>query len=273
MASKKISQLQRGSAVRPDDIIPFSTGLREGEAPSTKKISKTQLMMSEGAASLYDTILELGAIHYWPMSLPFLGSGDEVSKTKYLSTPGLFNKPIVSGIVAGAYKDTIAFDGVSYIDTGVRLNSMANLSVTFTVRPTSGARHLVGCTNPAATSGFFIFNGVSSDQNAPLVRVYTGSGQIDLVPPTNSLPLNNSSNVTWTFNSTTGHVIYVNGVQVFTSTNTAQFIAPSVDFIIGGGLNPPPNWATIGILQDVAIFNRVLSPSEVLELSNAVLGV
>lgn len=271
MTSKKISEFALETKVRNDDIVLITTGLRTGETPATKTISASLLKMSEGAAAASAYIMSLEPVHYWPLELPWQSSVDEITGTKIVPSDNTALQTVITGPAKGAARNTVNLNGTMFFDTKINIGQLNDLTISFFIRPTAGAKHFMGPNVSPFTTGFTIFNGSSVGQNRCMVRINTAGGFIDVSGPDNSLPLNQASVLTWSFSTASGHILYRNGAVVATSANTTLYGAPIVDLLIAAAIHPPTNF-TSGQMQDVAIWDKVLTSQEILNISNLILG-
>ena len=92
------------------------------------------------------------------------------------------------------------------------------------------------------------------------------NGAWDTVVSTTTLALNTWYFGSVTFNTTTGWVLYVNGIQENTSANATTFNGTQEILIgaYGTGTNP-----FSGKIATATVYNRVLSPQEILQNYNA----
>jgi len=109
----------------------------------------------------------------------------------------------------------------------------------------------------------------SSDQNRPAVGGTWGAGNRNLYGPA-ALPLNTWTHLAATFDGTTVR-LYVNGVEVASQTQTTPLTTSTATLQIGGDAYSGENFA--GRIDEVRIYNRALSPSEIqIDMNTAVGG-
>ena len=123
------------------------------------------------------------------------------------------------------------------------------------------------------TTNFSAYNNILSGGNAQHAfwlagsnKLYAGHNPYLTIASTTTLSLN-----TWycgavTFNNTTGWVIYLNGVQENTSSDTSTF---GTNGEINIGSFTVGNYVFQGNIANAFVYNRVLSSSEILQNYNA----
>lgn len=115
----------------------------------------------------------------------------------------------------------------------------------------------------SSTGGHFIFMGASTN------KIYCGHANwpaYDAFPSTSTISLSTWYNVTLTFNTTDGMVLYINGVQdaTYTANKSARGGDGSTNIATFGGGN-----LLNGRISKVYCYNRSLTSSEVLQNFNA----
>jgi hypothetical protein len=270
MTSKKISELAKADFSRGDDLIPVSTGLNAGETPSTKKMSKALFSMSEGAGKVYSKILSLEPIHYWPMELPFFGAIDEITGDVATITPDTRSHALQGPSVSGATRNLVRFDGTIHHVTSQQISISSDITCVSVIRSVANGLRIFGCSSSNDFQGWRLF---VSSAGGLVFRVGTGSGFVDIATSSAIAPLLKSLVVVWTFDTTDGHKIYVNNVLAATSANVTPISPSTLPFQLGHGIAGTVSAQYNGTMQDVAIFDKVLTPTEILELSNMILGV
>jgi len=267
MTDKKISEFPLTGSAREKDFVPI---VSTASGLETKRILTATLKMSEGAAEATSAILALEPIHYWPCELPHQGMRDVVSGQKATAIGENFATPAISPF-NGARRININSAGGVYVDTGVQFLATPQMTIIFCVHPTANAKHFFGNLNAAITNGFLISNG-NSFQNQIAVQSFNNGVETALLASNGSMPLNENTVVAWTYNSATGHRLFANGTQVFTSANTNIFGNGNTNMQIRRGGNQT-NWITFGMVHDCAIFDKVLSDAEILNVANLLRGV
>ncbi len=187
------------------------------------------------------------------------GSGSTVSDTS-----GNGNNGTVSGgawTTAGRYGDALVFNGTN---TLVTINDAASLHL-------GSALTLEAWVNPSALGSWknliykpqgstgisYVLQGSSSSTQVPSLGMSVCSA--NLMAP-NPLPLNTWSHVAATYDGTT-MTFYVNGTQVSSQAQTGTITSTTDALTIGGNSFYGENWA--GIIDEVRIYNRALSTSEI----------
>jgi hypothetical protein len=269
MSEIKISELPLAEKVRSDDVFVVSTGLRTGEEPETKKITRAIANMSEGAGAVYSKILSLEPIHYWPMELPFFGAIDEITGDVAAITPDTRTHALQGPSVSGATRNLVRFDGSLHHVTSQQISISSDITCVSVIRNIANSLRIFGCSSSNEFQGWRL----SVPSAGGLVfRVGTGSGFVNITTSSAIAPLLKALVVVWTFDTTDGHKIYVNNVLAATSANVTPISPSTVPFELGHGIAGTVSAQYNGTMQDVAIFDKVLTPTEILELSNMILG-
>jgi hypothetical protein len=272
MAKKKISELSPGSFVRGDDVIPYSTGLRDSETPTTKKITKAQLLMSEGAAHAYEMIIKSNPLHYFTVNPFGDASYDEITQaganataSYYASVPHIGGRPL-----------HLAAGNTNPIFTQPVLTIGSQISVVVSFRANSTAI-MAACGNgnwvaSPNLSGFGI--GVNAPSGGRNYVRYYNEAQTFVTLSVAGHTANANHVFVWTFDATDGHKFYRNGALVGQDERTEAIKESSAGFTIGHErreVTGSTGWT--GPIWDTAIYNRVLTPTEIQDISDAILGV
>lgn len=202
--------------------------------------------------------LDDGLIGYWNMDE---GSGGTTSDiTSYGGNANLVNGPIWStSSVNASFDSAVSFDGSNdYIQAPQNnsLNSVGSGPFTFSL-----------WVNPTSLS----WSGLLSKGANWLINGGTGCLRNGNISPSCSyinvpVPLNSWTNVVLTYNPTGGSnnlKAYTQGVFRGSTTSTGNLSVNTLPLSIGG---PGGNSYFSGLIDDVRIYNRVLSPEEITNL-------
>jgi hypothetical protein len=199
--------------------------------------------------------------------LSYPGSGTAWSDLSGNSNTGtLTNGPTFSAGNMGS----ILFDGTNdYVDMGSSTYcNLINISVSVWVRVTSASGYFLSrYFNTTSFNGFIMYYDVASTKFA--VDGRESSATYLSRPTTNTYPLNNWYNVTWT-KSANVWSIYVNG-SLDVSSSIGNGTTPFSNNIMWlGGLNEvSAQYYYSSNISNVQIYNRVLTAAEVLQNYNA----
>ncbi|MHB9019530.1 MAG: DUF2341 domain-containing protein [Minisyncoccota bacterium] len=165
------------------------------------------------------------------------------------------------GIVSGKYGNAASFNGSSYISAG----SLGAFPVQGTLSFWMNASVMANYNNPLATKLDGSNVGIRFEENASgtfgtLVGndagTYTGGTYI-----ASGMQTNTWYHVVLEWNTAQSNITgYLNGVQVFSNANT-YWPSTISNFAIGSGFDASRRWR--GLIDEVLLYNRVLSPSEI----------
>lgn len=174
--------------------------------------------------------------------------------------------PIFSGTNAGGVISFTSTTGTQ----GIRYGVPSSLQITVGtasawVRPTNTNTGFRGIMAKRDQWGLFIYNN-------QLVTYDWGNTQIRNTFQT--IGNNNWCNVAMTFTQTTGTpsnnaIIYLNGISVLTATVKNLSYIRNFDICNADFPNFNPNQGMVGDLSQAMVYNRVLTPSEILQNFNA----
>jgi hypothetical protein len=162
---------------------------------------------------------------------------------------------------AGKAGGALTFNGTSSrvsIGDAADLDLTSGMTIEAWVRPTtlSGWRTVIMKERP----GGLAYTLYAHDQS-PRPAAYLNTGGADQTAPgTAALPLNTWSHLAATYDGTALR-LYVNGVQVGTRSVTGSLISTSGGLSIGG--NAPWGEYFAGQIDDVRVYNRALTPTEI----------
>jgi len=199
--------------------------------------------------------------------LSYPGSGTAWSDLSGNSNTGtLTNGPTFSAGNMGS----ILFDGTNdYVDMGSSTYcNLINISVSVWVRVTSASGYFLSrYFNTTSYNGFLMYYDVASTKFG--VGGRESSATYLNSATTNTYPLNNWYNVTWT-KSANIWSLYVNG-SLDVSSSIGNGTTPFSNNImwLGGLYQPPDVYYYSSNISNVQIYNRVLTAAEVLQNYNA----
>ncbi len=188
------------------------------------------------------------------------GSGIGTTDASNNGNHGALSGPTWS--TAGRYGGALSFDGV---DDRVVVNDADSLDLTTRVtleawvRPTlaSGAWRTVIAKNAGTTLAYTLYG--NRNTNVPAVEFHNGT-RLRAVNGTAQLPLNAWSHLAATYDGETLR-LYVNGAQVGQLASAGSIVTSTGALWIGGN-SVWSEWFA-GLIDDVRIYNRVLTPAEI----------
>jgi hypothetical protein len=251
----------------------FSTGNATSGSVSASPAANTTYTVgctgTGGTASASATVtVNTGLQGYWGL--------DEGSGTTTADSSGNGNTGTLSGTPLPTWTAGLVGNALSFAGSGGFVNfpnspSLSNLqsqagggmSVVTWIYPTSSNANQTFLDKAAWTFGFYTGLGIQFS------HVCT-SGRVAVYSPANSVPLNQWSQIVATWNgSTTGSSIlmYINGAAVTTNTQDCSGSASddSANALTLGGTYYNGN-PFFGKLDDIGVYNRILSASEVSSL-------
>ncbi|MFA6101085.1 MAG: LamG-like jellyroll fold domain-containing protein [Victivallaceae bacterium] len=188
-----------------------------------------------------------------------------------LDLSGNNNPGTVSGTAAyndGKAGQSFDFNGNTYIDCGANpgLSIADNISLELWFYPkqwsTGYAAYPVNKRSGTGDANYVMyFFGDTSGSMYKRVGFYANAdGTWKNASPTCLIPaLDAWYHIVWTYNSTSGGSLYVNGVSQGLPTGTGALTTNTASLKIGTGFN--------GLIDEVKIYNRVLTPEEVAQKS------
>jgi PKD repeat protein len=111
--------------------------------------------------------------------------------------------------------------------------------------------------DPGSANPAYLLQGCSAASSAPSVYINGAPSNLAASSP---LPLNTWSHIAATYDGATIR-FFVNGLLVASRAQTGAIIASSDVLTIGGNAYSGQNWA--GLIDEVRIYNRALSPVEI----------
>jgi gliding motility-associated-like protein len=238
------------------DIIQNNSTICKGSS-ITLSVDSAFVAQNLNSINLLPSNLKAGLKAYYPFS----GNANDVS--------GNNNNGTVTGATLttdrfGNANSAYSFNGSSFIDlgniSGVGYSSSQDITMSFWINEGASGTVISKYTNlDAPNSNFFFAKATSSAQVA-------GNG-------TNSFTANNITDYRWTnyvFIASAGtnkSFIYRNGILVATGSLNANGSLSATKIMLGRLMGSPSNFYT-GKIDDVFIYNRVLTAAEIAQLSN-----
>jgi hypothetical protein len=232
------------------------------------------------AASLATSNLTNGLISYWTFdgkdtawTSSTAATVNDRSNNGYTLT--LNNMSESTSPIAGKIGEALNFNSSStnqYASTGVSLVGTNTVSICGWIKPSGWGgnnRGYIFSANGDGGLSFVVFIGSSflSSTNTVYMDSSAGSdsGANSLIAPSGSISLNTWQYICVTRYTSGSGVIYINGTQVASGTTGTPY--SDSDFDIGNRTSDLHRGFT-GIIDDVRVYNRALSSSEVLQLYN-----
>lgn len=238
------------------DIIQNNSTICKGSS-ITLSVDSAFVAQNLNSINLLPSNLKVGLKAFYPFS----GNANDVS--------GNNNNGTVTGATLttdrfGNANSAYSFNGSSFIDlgniSGVGYSSSQDITMSFWINEGASGTVISKYTNlDAPNSNFFFAKATSSAQVA-------GNG-------TNSFTANNITDYRWTnyvFVASAGtnkSFIYRNGILVATGSLNANGSLSATKIMLGRLMGSPSNFFT-GKIDDVLIYNRVLTAAEIAQLSN-----
>jgi hypothetical protein len=263
MSEIKISELPAAISVKESDSIPI---VSEGE---TKRANKRAFNLTEKTAAFEKMMLDLGPSHYWPMDANILTVVDIVNDVvagviPARAVPALAH-PIALGVERFGKSVTVNME----YDTQTLVSDLSKFTLCFLMRGIGTGLRIMGNHGANDLEGLAIF---TNSNNGVNVILGDGVTSVRLDSPNNVVPNNETFFVVWSFDSDSGHLAYVNGSEVFSSTNTIIPSNSPFTWRIYNRGNRAQSFMFRGVMHDAAIFKKVLTPQEIGDLTDAILG-
>ncbi len=240
-----------------DDIKVYNRALSAAEVTGLYQSGEVKINAPQ------NTKLTTGLVGYWTFN------GPDMTTSTSTDVSGNGNNGLLTGtskpkVSIGKIGQGLNFDGNGYIDVGNKSSlNVTDLSISTWVKPQNGA---VGILGKWGTSPYYYIIMSANDicirlSNATFNTYCTGSSVV---------PYNQWSHIAMTVNSSTFRLnIYVNNTlygpyvldpgQIGPYTNSNSFNIGNIGNALGG-------YNFKGIMDEVRIYNRVLSPAEVKQL-------
>ncbi len=232
----------------------------------------TDLYNSGSGRGLSDltTAEKVNLATYWPMDELSSGSAP-VSRYDALGGSTLYGfafTPGTDGWTSGVFGGGLQFNGsTDYVDLG--LKSAYTPSAALTVSEwvnwsafTSGSGGYATVSNSgSAANGFAIYQNTSAPYNKLLSFIYTSVGGLHSITGSTLLSTGTWYHVVLTYDGSNVR-LYVNGVQDGSAAATGTITTSTADLLFGSQYTSGGGKFT-GTLDDVRIYNRALSSSEI----------
>ena len=234
----------------------------------------TDLYNSGNGRGLTDltTAEKVNLAAYWPMDELSSGSSPV---TRYDATGGstLYGftyTPGTDGWTSGVFGGGLQFNGsTDYVDMGK--SSAYTPSSALTVSEwvnwgaftSSNGGYATVSNSGSASNGFAIYQNTSAPYNKLLSFVYTSVGGLHSVTGSTQLSTATWYHVALTYDGSNVR-LYVNGVQDGSTAATGTITASTADLLFGSQYTSAGGKFT-GTLDDVRIYNRALTSSEILD--------
>ncbi len=172
-----------------------------------------------------------------------------------------------NGVAGGASEFYYAYD---MVPTNPLFNTGAGLTVTAWVQlsDASANQKIIGRTNGSFNSGFIL--GVENGQLHP--EVWNSAG-VAYAFSAGNIPSNTWTHVAITWATNGNLIAYVNGVSTVSTTAGALPIGTNSEPLVIGGSpwsTSPLYFPVGGSIDDIGIWNRALTPAEMLDVYNSV---
>jgi len=232
-------------------------------------IIKLEVMDKDGLADtvtkqIFVKNIEDGLIAYYP----FNGNADDESGNE---NNGVVHGAILTNDRFGNNFSAYQFDGDNdYIncgnDSSINIsgsNSNITMSAWFYAEDVESRQNIIS-KGRDYTSNYGYHLNLNNQKNRGLYRLSDGTNNI--VQTTPVIKTNTWYNVVTTFNGVESK-IYINGILQNINTEIGQIGISTTNLIIGCHSQSPPAWYTFkGVIDDVRIYNKVLSDSDILNL-------
>jgi chitodextrinase len=191
---------------------------------------------------------------------------------------GNANNGSISGAtwVPGRFGQALSFDGVNdrvaILDSNT-LDLTTGMTLEAWVRPTALGTAwrtvLFKHRNSNATNMMYVLYG-NRNTSVPNTEVTVGTSSVKAANGTSQIPLNAWSHLAATYDGATLR-LYVNGTQVASLATTGQIAVSNGDLWIGGN-NVWGEWFA-GLIDEVRVYNRALTDSEIQTDMNTSVGI
>jgi len=232
---------------------------------STSAVYTARLTVSDGTNST-STNLIISVGNGGASGLVAAYGFEEGSGASVGDTSGRGNAGTVTGATwgTGKYGRALTFGAGSVVSIpdSASLDLSTGMTIEAWVYPTSSAaayRNIIFKSqgDPATSPLCYVLQGTSPN-SAPSVVTGVSPSNLTAASP---LPLNTWSHLSATYNGATMN-LYVNGVLAGSLAQTGAIVASTEPLSIGGNIYSGGNW--VGMIDEVRIYNRALSSSEIL---------
>lgn len=259
-----------------DDVRIYNRALSAQEVQQLYSMGASNKLSSSATASSTTACtvgLACGLVGYWTFDGKDISNGVLLDKSGNNNKGNFINIASTTFYTPGKLGQGGNFDGVNdKVLMGDNLDLIGSpLTISAWVNPTSYSglsSNSPSIVDKLLVGGNYRLNLLSSG-NAVFVIRDTGGSAEQVVSSNNSVPLNKWTNILVTYdNSTTGR-IYINGVLNSSKTNFTLTRGDTSSQLQIGNNDNNANSIFSGKIDDVRIYNRVLSVQEVLQLYNA----
>ena len=244
---------------------------------------EVQALYNSGAAKFNVSptkYLTDGLVGYWTMDGSKVNwkTGAVTDSSSQNNTGFVTNMATSTGVAAGKIGQALSFDGGT---TYVNLSSTSKVNIpgdNLTIAAWIYPIDLVGTTSPrvinvnSATDDYVLaisFASAAGPTNASAIYSAYGTGEID--SPANSISANKWQHIAVVWSNSGGGnsgAAYINGVAVATTTAIAANYGDAVA-TIGSRIVGAPSVVFPGLIDDVRIYKRLLSATEIKALYNS----
>lgn len=237
--------------------------------------------INPGGSSFYNVTVNNGLVGYWKLD-EGTGTSSVVDSSGYGTTGTMTNLDSADWVSAGtsthygSNPGALNFDssGSEYIDLGNpdQLNTGFTNKMTLAawIKPTSGTGQVIigkPHSSNSATSPYFKWILYKTSLNRLHMRIdsaFADGNSGEIVDGT-------WQHVAGTYDGSLGSAnikLFVNGNASLTANKTGNIQSSSINVGIGAGLFTPPNGYFNGAIDDVRVYNRALSSSEISSLGS-----
>ena len=237
---------------------------------------------------IYNTVLSPAdiAILYTNINLVGYYNFNEGSGTTAIDDSGNGNNGTINGATYSSATPFTTGDSLSFNQASsnyVNLGSNSSIEVTGAITlsawvyiTSSGTSGVYPCVISNLTGSNTGFELIISDTNVPYLQLGDSSGHLQGLYDTTALPVNQWVFLTATYDPSSGTAtFYRNGTQVSTDTGWGSTAIGASSEPVDIGIRPSdisPWRAFPGLIDDVRIYNTVLSAADIADLYNAGTG-
>lgn len=177
-----------------------------------------------------------------------------------------------NSVVDGKVGQALNYSNYNYINIpdNSTLDISDNISISLWVNPrqitTNHALHPISKWSTTANANFVLYYfGTFGGLGTPSLMFYANNGgnwgNVSASYP--NPPLNEWTHVGWTYNSSVGGQLYINGIPYGSKAGSGALATNNIPAYIGSDASDGPIW-----IDEVRIYNRVLSDTEMKQLYN-----
>jgi len=252
-----------------DDVRVYDRALTQSEITQLYNAGGAKMNASQN--NVPGSTLQSGLVGLWSFNGPDMSGVTAYDRSGQGNNGTLTNGPTRT---IGKVGQGLNFDGVNdYVDAGSggSLTNMTAMSIVSWIRPSTFATHNQGAI--IYKNWYFATCRVGCGANNVLKfnMSFDGAGNATWISPVNSIKLDEWQQVVVTYDRSStlnNPIFYINGV----STSSTQILPPvgaAVSDAAGSlylGLDTNLSWLFSGSLDEVRIYNRILSAAEVKQL-------